>query len=79
MAAGDNTNPSYDVSYHWTRGEKTGWSTIGHAFTQDNGRIQIYLNANPIPGLQTHPGTMMLFPKTPKEKAQKTAPAAEDG
>ena len=46
------TKPSYDVAYHWTRGQKTGWTTIGHAFTNDGGRIKICLGSLPVPGTE---------------------------
>ena len=59
--------PDYDVSYHWTRGDKTGWAKIGAAFVNNKGRIKIYLEASPVPGLATKPGELMLFPKLPEE------------
>ncbi|MFA6132644.1 MAG: hypothetical protein WC869_01355 [Phycisphaerae bacterium] len=63
----------YDVSYHWTRGQNTGWTTVGHAFINSKGRIKIYFHANPVPGLATAPGEFMLFPKS--KPVQETAAA----
>lgn len=68
---GDNT-PDFDVTYHWTRGDKTGWTTIGHAFAEKDGRVKIYLSANPVPGLATHHGELMLYPKA-QSKAKRQA------
>jgi len=72
-------NPDYDVAYHWTRDKKTGWTTIGHAFVEENGRVKIYLNANPVPGLATYPGELTLYPKRGKGSAQARDAAAEEG
>lgn len=69
--------PDFDVSYHWTRGQKTGWSTIGHAFLEKDGRVKIYLNANPVPGLATHPGALVLYPKA-QAQAQAQLQTLED-
>jgi|HubBroStandDraft_2_1064218.scaffolds.fasta_scaffold107132_6 hypothetical protein len=56
------SKPVYDVAYHWTRGQKTGWTTIGRAFVNDGGRIKIALDAVPVPGTETNPGELVLFP-----------------
>lgn len=74
MAAAD-----FDVAYHWTRtsasGATTGWTTIGNAFRENDGRINVRMNAAPLPGIQTNPGSFTLFPKTdPKKKADKETP-----
>lgn len=63
------SKPAYDVAYHWTRGDKTGWTTIGHAFVNEGGRIKISLGSLPIPGIETNPGELMLFPSVPMKKA----------
>jgi len=72
----------YDVSYNWTRGDKTGWTKIGHAFINPKGRSKICLDANPIPGLATNPGELVLFPKLPEttlaKKAAEAAPPQEE-
>lgn len=60
----------FDISYHWTRGTATGWTTIGHAFLETDGRIKICMQASPLPGIQTNPGYFTLFPK-PKAGAKK--------
>lgn len=62
------SKPTYDVAYHWTRGDKTGWTTIGHAFVNDGGRIRISLGSLPVPGIETNPGELTLFPSVPVKK-----------
>jgi hypothetical protein len=62
----------YDVAYKWSRegmnGEsRNGWATIGVAYLNDSGNISIKLNSLPIPGLESSPGDIMLFPKDENE------------
>ena len=68
--------PDFDISYHWTRGNVTGWTTIGYAFLEDDGRINIKMSASPLPGIQTNPGYFTLFPKIKAggKKADKETP-----
>ena len=55
------TKPAYEVAYHWTRSGATGWTTLGHAFKESDGRITIHLNAHPIAEIETQPGKLVLF------------------
>lgn len=60
------SKPHYDVAYQWERGEKTGWHTIGHAFIEEDGRINISLTSAPLITLAVEEGRLTLFPR--KEK-----------
>ncbi len=61
---------NYDIAYHWTRpakgSPKTGWTTIGTAFQNEDGSIKLCFMAVPVPGTATFPGEYMLYPKTLK-------------
>ena len=66
------SKPDYEVAYHWTRGTRTGWTTVGHAFINEGDgpgdhRIKICLSALPVPGTETEPGELTLFPRGTKK------------
>ncbi len=62
------STPQYEVAYRWQRSDKSGWHTIGHAFMEEDGRINVHLTAAPLITLAVAEGTMTLFPKKDKPK-----------